>query len=151
MFVGPTLPTFEAGVSPAGVTVAVATPNLRAEVTAGDRLCPKVSVVWTFACSASATLTFTTDSLAGVLVKPGQVLREGDLIGYASATTPQRIAELTRKLPEVQDELLRAEVEAELARLRLGEIRALIPGRVVRVDLAQEGNVIRVRVEVCRD
>jgi len=107
---------------------------------------PQLSATWTPQVSV-CTITFTTDSLSCVLVQPGQVLHEGDIIGYASAAVRDHIAWLEKQLSEVDDEALRAEVLAEVERLRKeGEIRALIPGRVTQVALQQQGQFLRVEV-----
>jgi len=109
---------------------------------------PQASATWTPAIPM-AEITFTTDSLDCILVKPGQELQVGDLIGYSSAAVRERIEELTRKLPEVQDELVRAEALAEIAKLKLdGELRSLIPGRVIAVNAVQDGRILRVRILV---
>ncbi|MEN3010304.1 MAG: hypothetical protein ABDI20_04915 [Candidatus Bipolaricaulaceae bacterium] len=113
-------------------------------------LWPKMGLKWT-PPERTATITFTTDSLSCVLIRPGQILREGDLIGYASKAVLERTHELAHKLNDLHDEFLRAEVEAELTRLhKQNEIRALIPGRVLRVAVTQEGQVLRVNAEVSR-
>lgn len=107
---------------------------------------PEVALSFVPQCPTT-TITFRTDSLSCVLVRPGQVLAEGDLIGYASAEIRARLEELLDRFSEVQDELVRAELAAEIDRLRAqNEIRALIPGRVLSVQLQQEGNEIRVQV-----
>lgn len=109
---------------------------------------PQISATWT-PTIPTAEITFTTDSLDCILVKPGQELQVGDLIGYSSAAVRERIEELTRKLPEVQDELVRAEALAEITKLKLdAQVRALIPGRVIAVNAVQDGRILRVRVLV---
>lgn len=97
-------------------------------------------------------ITWTCDSLSCVLVRPGQVVREGELIGYVSMAARRRAEQLAELLPTVHDELLAAEVRAELERLaRENEVHALVPGRVRTVEVEQVGNSLRVRVVLsCR-
>ena len=95
------------------------------------------------------TISWTCDSLACILVRPGDVIEEGQLIGFVSAAAQARAAALAERLPQVHDPLVAAEILAELERIsRENEIHALVPGRVVRVEVEQIGSTLRVRLLV---
>jgi len=145
--------TFRAELTPEGLYLAAEAQSQGLTLKAGglwnsEGFFPQLSFAWTPQVP-TYTITFTTDSLSCVLVEPGQVLREGDLIGYASLATRERIAWLEKRLPKVEDEVLRAEVQAEIERLRReSEIRALIPGRVLTVEVEQANQILRVRIQL---
>jgi len=145
------MPTLQAEFSSEGLLISAEATAQGLTVKAGglwnfQGFSPQLSATWTPQVP-TCTITFTTDSLSCVLVKPGQALKEGDLIGYASLAARERIAWLEKQLPEVDDETLRAEVSEEIQRLRReNEIRALIPGRVTQVALQQQSQVVRVEV-----
>ncbi|MFQ6034172.1 MAG: hypothetical protein ACE5KR_04850, partial [Candidatus Bipolaricaulia bacterium] len=85
----------------------------------------------------------------GILVKRGTIIEEGALIGFHSAETQQQIGELQAKLQEEQDELIRAEIEAEIAELREGnEVRALVSGwvKALWVEQVEEELAVHLRV-----
>ena len=151
LLLGP--PTFRAELNPSGMSLAVEASKdgltLRAGgLWNGQAFLPQLSFAWTPQVR-TYTITFTTDSLSCVLVEPGQVLREGDLIGYASLAARERIAWLEKQLPEVEDEVLRTEVLEEIERLRReNEIRALIPGRVLALEVEQAHKALRVRIQL---
>ena len=112
---------------------------------------PKVSFAFTPQVP-TATISFETESLAGILVSEGQVLKEGDLIGYASLKAMARAKELQDKLASIEDEVVREEVLSEIERLREeNEVRALIPGRVREIRVEQAGRSLRVQVVVARE
>jgi hypothetical protein len=146
-------PTFRAELTPEGLSLSAEVQSQGLSLKAGglwnaQGFFPQLSASWTPQVP-TCTITFTTDSLSCILFKPGQELREGDLIGYASAEARDRIAWLEARLPEVEDEALRAEVLAEIQHLRReNEIRALIPGKVIDVAKNQSGGVIRVEVRL---
>jgi hypothetical protein len=146
-------PTFRADLTPEGLSLSAEVQSQRLSLKAGglwnaQGFFPQLSASWTPQVP-TCTITFTTDSLSCILVKPGQELREGDLIGYASAEARDRIAWLEARLPEVEDEALRAEVLAEIQRLRKeNEIRALIPGKVLAVEVEQVRQGLSVRIQV---
>ena len=146
-------PTFRADLTPEGLSLSAEAQSQGLSLKAGglwnaQGFFPQLSASWTPQVP-TCTITFTTDSLSCILVKPGQELREGDLIGYARAEARDRIAWLEARLPEVEDEALRAEVLAEIQRLRKeNEVRALIPGRAIDVAKNQSGGVIRVEVRL---
>jgi len=145
-------PTFRAELTPEGLSLSAEAQRQGLSLKAGglwnaQGFFPQLSASWTPQVP-TCTITFTTDSLSCILVKPGQELREGDLIGYASAEARDRIAWLEARLPEV-DEALRAEVLAEIQRLRReDEIRALIPGKVLAVEVEQVRQGLSVRIQV---
>jgi len=151
LLLGP--PTFRAELNPEGLYLSAEAQSQGLTLRAGglwnsEGFFPQLSFAWTPQVP-TYTITFTTDSLSCVLVQPGQVLREGDLIGYASLATQERIAWLEKQLPEVEDEVLRAEVLEQIERLRReNEIRALIPGRVLTVEVEQANQVLRVRIQL---
>ena len=151
LLLGP--PTFRAELNPEGLYLSAEAQSQGLTLRAGGRwnsegFFPQLSFAWTPQVP-TYTITFTTDSLSCVLVEPGQVLREGDLIGYASLAARERIAWLEKQLPEVDDEVLRAEVSEEIERLRReSEIRALIPGRVLALEVEQSHKALRVRIRV---
>ena len=151
LLLGP--PTFRAELNPEGLHLAAEAQSQGLTLRAGglwnnQGFLPHLSLTWVPQVP-TYTIAFTTDSLSCVLVQPGQVLREGDLIGYASLATQERIAWLEKQLPEVEDEVLRAEVLEEIERLRReNEIRALIPGRVLSVEVEQANQVLRVRIQL---
>ena len=146
-------PTFRTELTPEGLSLSAEAQSQGLALKAGglwnaQGFFPQLSASWTPQIP-TCTITFTTDSLSCVLVKPGQVLREGDLIGYASAEARDRIAWLEARLPEVEDEALRAEVLAEIQRLRKeNEVRALIPGKVLAVEVEQVRQGLSVRIQV---
>jgi hypothetical protein len=146
-------PTFRAELSPEGLSLSAEAQSQGLSLrVAGlwnpQGFFPQLTASWTPQVR-TCTITFTTDSLSCILVKPGQELREGDLIGYARAEARDRVAWLEARLPEVEDEALRAEVLAEIQRLRKeNEVRALIPGKVIDVAKIQSGGVIRVEVRL---
>jgi hypothetical protein len=146
-------PTFRAELTPEGLAISAEAQSQGLSLKAGglwnpQGFFPQLSASWTPQVR-TCTITFTTDSLSCILVKPGQELREGDLIGYARAEARDRIAWLEARLPEVEDEALRAEVLAEIQRLRReNEVRALIPGKAIDVAKIQSGGVIRVEVRL---
>jgi hypothetical protein len=146
-------PTFRAELTPEGLSLSAEVQSQGLSLRAGglwnaQGFFPQLSASWTPKVP-TCTITFTTDSLSCILVKPGQELREGDLIGYARAEARDRIAWLEARLPEVEDEALRAEVLAEIQRLRReNEVRALIPGKAIDVAKIQSGGVIRVEVRL---
>lgn len=149
-------PAFHATLSPQGLTLSAQTTResltLRADLTLTDQgLRPTLSAAWSPPAPPTLTITFTTDSPTCILVQPGQVLRVGDLIGYASAEAQQRLEDLTQRLPRVSDDLVRAEAQAEIDRLRkTNEIRALIPGRVLSVTVEQEDTRLHVRIRLAQ-
>lgn len=100
----------------------------------------------------TATISWSCDSLACILVRPGQEITAGQLIGYVSAREVARAAALAERLPQIQDELVIAEVREELEKIaEENEIRALVSGRVLRVEVEQLGRGLKVRVVVlCR-
>jgi hypothetical protein len=146
-------PTFRAELTPEGLSLSAEAQSQGLSLKAGglwnpQGFFPQLSASWTPQVR-TCTITFTTDSLSCILVKPGQELREGDLIGYARAEARDRIAWLEARLPEVEDEALRAEVLAEIQRLRReNEIRALIPGKVLAVEVEQVRQGLSVRIQV---
>ena len=146
-------PTFRAELTPEGLSLFAEVQSQGLSLKAGglwnaQGFFPQLSASWTPQVR-TCTITFTTDSLSCILVKPGQELREGDLIGYARAEARDRIAWLEARLPEVEDEALRAEVLAEIQRLRKeNEIRALIPGKVLAVEVEQVRQGLSVRIQV---
>jgi len=146
-------PTFRADFNPEGLSLSVEAQNHGLSLRAGglwnpQGFFPQLSASWTPQVR-TCTITFTTDSLSCILVKPGQELREGDLIGYVRAEARDRIAWLEARLPEIEDEALRAEVLAEIQRLRKeNEVRALIPGKAIDVAKSQSGGAIRVEVRL---
>ena len=146
-------PTFRAELTPEGLSLYAEAQSQGLSLRAGglwnaQGFFPQLSAFWTPQVP-TCTITFTTNSLSCILVKPGQDLREGDLIGYVSAEARDRIAWLEARLPEVEDEDLRAEVLAEIQRLRReNEVHALIPGKVIDVAKIQSGGVIRVEVHL---
>ena len=146
-------PTFRADFNPEGLSLSVEAQNHGLSLRAGglwnpQGFFPQLSASWTPQVR-TCTITFTTDSLSCILVKPGQELREGDLIGYVRAVARDRIAWLEARLPEIEDEALRAEVLAEIQRLRKeNEVRALIPGKAIDVAKSQSGGAIRVEVRL---
>jgi hypothetical protein len=146
-------PTFRTELTPEGLSLSAEAQSQGLSLRVGglwnaQGFFPQLSASWTPQVR-TCTITFTTDSLSCILVKPGQELREGDLIGYASAAARDRTAWLEARLPEVEDEALRAEVLAEIQRLRKeNEVRALIPGKVIDVAKIQSGGVIRVEVRL---
>lgn len=146
-------PTFRAELAPEGLSLSAEATNHGLTLKAGglwnsQGFSPQLSLVWVPEVP-TCTIEFTTDSLAGVLVRPGQVLREGELIGYTSLAAKSRIAELEKALVDVEDEILRAEVQAEIERLRREcEVRALIPGRVLAVEVEQVNQALRVRIQL---
>jgi len=146
-------PTFRAEMTPEGLSLSAEAQSQGLSLKAGglwnaQGFFPQLSASWTPQVP-TCTITFTTDSLSCILVKPGQELREGDLIGYASAEARDRIAWLEARLPEVDDEALRAEVLAEIQSLRReNEIRALIPGKVLAVEVEQVRQGLSVRIQV---
>jgi len=146
-------PTFQAELTPEGLSLSAEAQSQGLSLKAGglwnaQGFFPQLSASWTPQIP-TCTITFTTDSLSCILVKPGQEIHEGDLIGYASAEARDRIAWLEARLPEVEDEALRAEVLAEIQRLRReNEVRALIPGKAIDVAKIQSGGVIRVEVRL---
>ncbi len=115
---------------------------------------------WAVSCSLqrpeppsppSVVIRFTTDGLEGVLVRPGQVIRVGDLIGIRSVgpAGAQRLAELKARAAQVTDDFLRAELQEEIARLsRELEVRALVAGRVLSVEVEQRETELDVIVRV---
>lgn len=113
---------------------------------------PEASLTYRPREEPGVPITWTCDSLSCVLVRPGQEVREGELIGYVSVAARRRAEQLAELLPTVHDELLAAEVRAELERLaRENEVHALVPGRVRTVEVEQVGNSLRVRVVLsCR-
>ena len=145
-------PTFRAELTPEGLALSAEAQSQGLSLKAGglwnaQGFFPQLSASWTPQVP-TCTITFTTDSLSCILVKPGQEIHEGDLIGYASAEARDRIAWLEARLPEV-DEALRAEVLAEIQRLRReDEIRALIPGKVLAVEVEQVRQGLSVRIQV---
>jgi hypothetical protein len=148
-------PTFRAELTPEGLSLFAEAQAPGLSLRAGglwntQGFFPQLGASWTPTFQVpTCTITFTTDSLSCILVKPGQELRSGDLIGYARAEARDRIAWLEARLPEVEDEVLREEVLAEIQRLRReNEIRALIPGRAIDVAKIQSGGVIRVEVRL---
>jgi len=146
-------PTFRAELTPEGLSLSAEAQSQGLSLRAGgiwnaQGFFPQLSASWTPKVP-TCTITFTTDSLSCILVKPGQELREGDLIGYARAEARDRIAWLEARLPEVEDEVLRAEVLAEIQRLRKeSEVRALIPGKVLAVEVEQVRQGLSVRIQV---
>jgi len=146
-------PTFRAELTPEGLSLLAEVQSQGLSLKAGglwnpQGFFPQLSASWTPQVR-TCTITFTTDSLSCILVKPGQELREGDLIGYTSAEARDRIAWLEARLPEVEDEALRAEVLAEIQRLRReNEVRALIPGKVLAVEVEQVRQGLSVRIQV---
>jgi hypothetical protein len=146
-------PTFRAELTPEGLSLSAEVQSQGLSLKAGglwnpQGFFPQLSASWTPQVR-TCTITFTTDSLSCILVKPGQELREGDLIGYARAEARDRIAWLEARLPEVEDEALRAEVLAEIQRLRKeNEVRALIPGKVLAVEVEQVRQGLSVRIRV---
>ncbi len=109
---------------------------------------PEVLVSYT-PWTPMVTISWSCDSLACILVQPGQEITEGQLIGYISAKEQARAAALAERLPQIQDELVAAEVHAELGKItQENEIRALVPGRVLRVEVEQLGRTLKVRVLV---
>ena len=146
-------PTFRAELNPEGLYLSAEASKEGLTLKAGglwsgQALLPQLSFAWTPQIP-TYTITFTTDSLSCVLIQPGQTLNEGDLIGYASKDARDRIEWLTTKLAEVEDEVLRAEVLEEIERLRReNEIRALIPGRVLALEVEQANQVLRVRIQL---
>jgi hypothetical protein len=146
-------PTFRAELTPEGLSLSAEAQSQGLSLKAGglwnaQGFFPQLSASWTPQVR-TCTITFTTDSLSCILVKPGQELREGDLIGYARAEARDRIAWLEARLPEVEDEALRAEVLAEIQRLRKeNEVRALIPGKVLAVEVEQVRQGLSVRIQV---
>jgi hypothetical protein len=146
-------PTFRAELTPEGLSLSAEAQSQGLILKAGglwnaQGFFPQLSASWTPQVP-TCTITFTTDSLSCILVKPGQELREGDLIGYSSAEARDRIAWLEARLPEVEDEALRAEVLAEIQRLRReNEVRALIPGKVLAVEVEQVRQGLSVRIQV---
>ncbi len=114
-------------------------------------LSPKVSFAFTPQVP-TATISFETESLAGILVSEGQVLKEGDLIGYVSPRAMARAKELSARLPLIDDDIVRAEAMSEIERLRReNEVRALIPGRVREIRVEQAGRSLHVQVVVARE
>jgi len=94
-------------------------------------------------------IQFTTDSLPGILVRKGDVLQEGDLIGFHSAETQRQIEELQAKLGDEQDELIRAELQAKIAELqKQNEVHALVSGWVksLWVEQVEEELTVHLRV-----
>jgi hypothetical protein len=146
-------PTFRAELTPEGLSLFAEVQSQGLSLKAGglwnaQGVFPQLSASWTPQVR-TCTITFTTDSLSCILVKPGQELREGDLIGYTSAEARDRIAWLEARLPGVEDEALRAEVLAEIQRLRKeNEVRALIPGKVLAVEVEQVRQGLSVRIQV---
>jgi hypothetical protein len=146
-------PTFRAELTPEGLSLFAEVQSQGLSLKAGglwnaQGFFPQLSASWTPQVR-TCTITFTTDSLSCILVKPGQELREGDLIGYARAEARDRIAWLEARLPEVEDEALRAEVLAEIQRLRReNEVRALIPGKVLAVEVEQVRQGLSARIQV---
>jgi len=146
-------PTFRAELTPEGLSLSAEAQSQGLSLKAGglwnsQGFFPQLSASWTPQVR-TCTITFTTDSLSCILVKPGQELREGDLIGYARAEARDRIAWLEARLPGVEDEALRAEVLAEIQRLRKeNEVRALIPGKVLAVEVEQVRQGLSVRIRV---
>lgn len=145
-------PTLILRSTPSETVLAVETDVLRAECALGPQ---GIRPVLSFTVSLppreapTTTISFTTDSPTCVLVKPGDVIAVGDLIGYASAAALARINDLQQRLPLLEDEAILAEVEDELTRLRrANEIRALVAGRVTRVEMRQEKNELHVQLVV---
>ena len=145
--------TFRAELTPEGLYLAAEAQSQGLTLKAGglwnsEGFFPQLSFAWTPQIP-TYTITFTTDSLSCVLIQPGQTLNEGDLIGYASKDARDRIEWLTTKLAEVEDEVLRAEVLEQIERLRReNEIRALIPGRVLALEVEQAHKALRVRIQL---
>jgi biotin carboxyl carrier protein len=74
---------------------------------------------------------FTTDSLDGVLVKEGQRVREGQLLGVKSVEIQQKIRELENRLAQPQDELIQAEIQQKIDELKQqNEIHSLVSGYI---------------------
>ena len=146
-------PTFRAELTPEGLSLYAEAQSQGLSLKVGglwnpQGFFPQLSASWTPQVR-TCTITFTADSLSCILVKPGQELREGDLIGYARAEARDRIAWLEARLPGVEDEALRAEVLAEIQRLRReSEVRALIPGKVLAVEVEQVRQGLSVRIQV---
>jgi len=146
-------PTFRAELTPEGLQVSAEASTEGLTLRAGglwngQGFSPQLSLVWVPQLP-TCTITFTTDFPRGILVRPGQVLQEGDLIGYTSRAAKDRILELEKALEGVEDEVLRAEVLAEIERLRAeSEVRALIPGRVLAIEVEQVNQALRVRIQL---
>ena len=148
------VPTFRAELTPEGLQISAEASTtegltLRAGgLWNGQVFLPQITLSWT-PTAPTCTITFTTDFAGGILVRPGQVIKEGDLIGYTSRAAKDRILELEKALEGVEDEVLRAEVQAEIERLRAeSEVRALIPGRVLAIEVEQVNQVLRVRIQL---
>jgi multidrug efflux pump subunit AcrA (membrane-fusion protein) len=74
---------------------------------------------------------FTTDSLKGVLVKEGQWVKQGQLLGIKSIEIQEEIKELENRLKQPQDELIQAEIQQKIEELRgQNEIRSLVSGYI---------------------
>ena len=87
---------------------------------------------------------FTTDSLQGILVRKGQMVEEGQLIGFHSVKTQQEIAKLEENLETTEDELIRAELRKKIEELReQNEVHVLVSGYVESLWVEQiEGDLI---------
>jgi len=146
-------PAFRAELTPQGLSFSAEAQNQNLTLRAGglwtpQGFSPQFSFTWAPRVP-TATISFTTDSLAAILVQPGQVLHPGNLIGYARLGAMERIATLERALAETEDELLQAEISEEIARLREeNEIRALIPGKVRSLTVEQAGRTLKVQILV---
>ena len=146
-------PTFQAELTPEGLHLSAEAQSHGLTLKAGgfwnsEGFFPQLSLTWVPQVS-TCTITFTTDFPGGILVRPGQVIKEGDLIGYTSRAAKDRILELEKALVDVEDEVLRAEVLAEIERLRAeSEVRALLAGRVLAVEVEQVNQALRVRIQL---
>ena len=89
-------------------------------------------------------IQFTTDSLQGILVRKGDTITEGQLIGFHSVVVQEEIQQLQRNLQETQDELIKTELEERIQELKAAnEVHALVGGYIESLWVEQvEGDLI---------
>jgi hypothetical protein len=92
---------------------------------------------------------FTTDSLQGILVRQGQTIEEGELIGVHSLEVQEQLRQLEANLAKEQDELIKAELQAKIKELReKNEVHALVSGWIGALWVEQVEDLLTVHLRV---